>query len=107
MKNFKDLCTPAALYLVLHLIAMTIIIVQNIGKEKELRIGDYECDVECTSVIFVVKCLWIIFWTYILDLICKDGKTKLAWFIFLLPFVLLFIGLGLFMSHQGARFVPN
>ena len=36
MKGFKDLCTPAAVYLALSLIALVIMIVQNIGKRKRI-----------------------------------------------------------------------
>ena len=105
MKGFKDLCTPAAVYLALSLIALVIMIVQNIGKEKEFRLGDFECDVECTSVVFILKCLWIGFWSFVLDSICKAGHTKIAWFIFLLPFIVAFLIMGTFMASQGARFV--
>jgi hypothetical protein len=45
-------------------------------------------------MVFVVKVIGILFWTWILNLMCKDGHKEIAWFLVLLPFVLLFFMMG-------------
>jgi uncharacterized membrane protein len=32
---------------------------------------------------------------------CKDGHSNVAWFLVILPFVLLAVGIGLLMMHQN------
>jgi preprotein translocase subunit YajC len=34
---------------------------------------------------------------------CKDGHSEIAWFLLLLPFVLLFVALGLVMMYQNKQ----
>tara|TARA_Y100000992_G_C21128813_1_gene425574 strand:- start:179 stop:493 length:315 start_codon:yes stop_codon:yes gene_type:complete len=94
-KSIKDLCTPAALYFVISFVSLIAMIVQNYGNTDTYCIGQYECNVSSTIFIFVLKALYILFWTWLLDLICKAGYTKVSWFIVLLPFVLLFVLIGL------------
>jgi hypothetical protein len=48
----------------------------------------------------MVKVVYIMFWTWVLNLMCKDGHTGIAWFLVLLPFVLLFVILGSVMMYQ-------
>jgi hypothetical protein len=41
-------------------------------------------------LLFVVKLIYILFWTWILNLICKDGHSGISWLLVLVPFVLMF-----------------
>lgn len=89
------LCTPAFLYLMISMFALVIMIFQNIGNKNVYCIGSYTCDVSSTLFIFIIKLLYIVFWTWILNIICKAGYTSVSWFLFLFPFILLFIFIGL------------
>jgi hypothetical protein len=51
--------------------------------------------------VFLVKIVYILFWTWILNLICKDGHTGIAWFLVLIPFILLFVIMGLVMVNPS------
>jgi len=51
-------------------------------------------------MIFIIKVVYILFWTWILNLMCKDGYTNIAWFLVLLPFVLLFWIVGMVAMNQ-------
>jgi len=44
-----------------------------------------------------MKVLYILFWTWVLNLMCKGGYKNVAWFLVLLPFVLFFVVLGLYI----------
>ena len=41
--------------------------------------------------------VYIIFWTFILNAICKAGYKSISWFLVLLPFLLLAVALGLLL----------
>lgn len=90
-KSIKDLCTPAALYFVLSVISLVLMAIQNYGNTDVYCVGQYECNVTSTIFIFILKAIYVLFWTWILDLICKAGYTKVSWFIVLLPFIMLAI----------------
>ena len=94
--NVKKLCTPSMLYFVISLVALIIMGIQNLSGNSELFcLGDYKCNVGNKLVIFVLNAIYILFWTFILDLMCKAGYTELSWFIVLIPFILFFLFLGI------------
>jgi hypothetical protein len=98
MQNLlKKLCTPSYVYLVISTIFLIVASVQNYGNINTYCLGDYSCEVSSTTVIFLIKVLYILFWTWILNLMCNAGATGIAWFLVLLPFILMFIILVLLM----------
>jgi hypothetical protein len=96
-KDFKNLCSPAFLYLFLSVIAFVVIAIQNFGNTTKYCLGEYNCPVPNTFIIFVFKAIYILFWTFILNSLCKAGYKEISWFLVLLPFILFFIILGLIM----------
>jgi hypothetical protein len=96
-KRFKQLCTPALVYFILSMISTILIIIQNLGNSNTFCMGSFSCDVPNTSVIIILKILYILFWTWILNIICKNGYSEISWFIVLFPFIFAFILLGLLM----------
>ncbi len=75
---------------------------QNFGNVNTYCLGDYSCDVQNTTIIFLVKILYIAFWTWILNLMCKEGSTgtSIAWFLVLIPFILMFLLLGMMVLNR-------
>jgi hypothetical protein len=96
-KKLKDLCTPAALYFILSMLGLLVVIIQNLGNVNNFSLGSIKSKVPNTTLIFVLKFIYILFWTYILNLLCKNGYSGISWFIILIPFILFFILIGLFM----------
>ena len=65
--------------------------------------------VPSTFLVFVVKIIYILFWTWVLNLMCKDGHKEIAWFLVLIPFILLFLVMGSMMggsSYEGFEDLP-
>ena len=94
--QFKKICTPAFLYFLLSIIAFLMLGLQNVdGDDKKLCAGSYSCSVASKSVIFILHAIYIMFWTFVLDLLCKSGYSELSWFIVFLPFMLFFLFLGI------------
>ena len=100
-KFIKKLCTPAYVYLVISIIAIVILMFQNGGNEDIYSVGCFECPVPSTTMVFIFKFLYVAFWTFVLDSICKAGHKQISWFLVLLPFILFFVLLGLLLVSQG------
>jgi hypothetical protein len=99
-KSLKELCTPAMLYFVISMLFLFIVVLQNLGNSNSYNVGSFSCHVPNTMVVFVIKLIYILFWTYVLNLICKDGHVGLSWLLVLLPWILLFVIIGLLMINM-------
>jgi hypothetical protein len=100
-KSLKELCTPAYVYFILSVIGIIASVIQNMGNKNIYKMGMYSARVPSTLLVFMVKIVYILFWTWILNLICKDGHKGIAWFLVLIPFILLFVIMGLVMVNPG------
>ena len=89
--HVNNSCTPAYLYFYISIICTIVLAIQNIGNKNLYCAGPYECSVPDTTLVFILKLMYIIFWTWILNLICKAGYAKIAWIIFLLPVIVMFL----------------
>jgi len=89
-KFFSNLCAPAIFYLAISIIALLMVIFQNVGNSNMLSIGNYNSRVPNTGLIIIIKLLCILFWTWILNLICKAGYKWVSWLLVLLPFIMVF-----------------
>jgi hypothetical protein len=98
-KTFKELCTPALIYFIISIVSLFMLILQNLTDNNVYYVGTFSCNVSNTAAIFIIKLLYILFWTYVLNLICKDGHSSISWLLVLFPFILLFVIIGLVMIH--------
>lgn len=98
--GLKNLCTPAYVYLVISTIALIIMAYQNLGNGNMYCIGSYNCNVSSVFMIFILKVLYILFWTWVLNIICRGGAPGLAWFFVLLPYILMFILIGMLFIYK-------
>ena len=96
MKTFADYCTPARLYLGIQLVSLVIVIIQNLvnPNSNELCIGVYKCTFLHKGLLLLFNVIYMLFWTWFLNFLCKKGLKKLAWFILLIPFLLSAVILG-------------
>lgn len=91
-KTFKKLCTPARLYFVVSTVLLLLIILGNLTNDNNtLCLGNYSCNVSDKLLVILLNAVYIVFYTYVLNLICKDGWSSLSWFLVLLPFVMLLL----------------
>lgn len=95
--GLRKLCTPSYVYLVISMIALFVLMIQNYGNVNTYCLGSFSCDVSSTFIVFLIKFIYILFWTWILNLICNAGAPGIAWFLVLLPFVLLLLFAIMFM----------
>jgi len=102
LKDFKKLCTPASVYLFINVIIFVSIAIQNFGNTTQYCVGQYRCNVPNTFSMFLFKAVYILFWTFILNAICKAGYKEVSWFMVLLPIILLFIIIGIVILNSGS-----
>jgi hypothetical protein len=106
MESIRKLCSPAYVYLVISVIAIVALMFQNAGNQNKYQCGDFECQVPSVGAVFLAKGLYVAFWTFILDALCKAGYKQVSWFLVLLPFVMFFVLIGLMilvMAGEGVE----
>jgi hypothetical protein len=95
-KTFDSLCSPARVYLGISIFVTLVLIVQNLfnGNSNELCVGAFKCAFPNVALLFVFKAVYVLFWTWLLNFLCKKGLKSLSWFIVLIPVLLLALGLA-------------
>jgi hypothetical protein len=88
MPGLNSLCTPAYLYFLLS-IAMLIFsgIIMNTDMMKSFCAG--KCSPVQVILFFLLKLVFIIFWTWVLNVLCRGGAGWLAWFMVVFPFIMI------------------
>ena len=95
LKYFNSLCTPAQLYLGLSVLSILSMCFQNTNPNI------YACGLWSAKtpvhnlVYFAFKIIYIIGWTYLLNVLCKKGYNKLSLLLVMLPLVAMFVLIGL------------
>ena len=100
--GLRSLCTPAYIYLVISLLAFFIIMIQNNYNSNTYCMGNYTCNTTNIYLIFVVKLIYIMVWTWILNLICRAGAPILSWILLLFPLLFMFIFIIMFFTYNSA-----
>jgi hypothetical protein len=95
--GIKKLCTPALVYFIISVISIIVMAFQNYGNTDLYCLGMYSCNVTSVGIIFVLKIIYVLFWTWVLNIICRNGYENVSWFLVLFPYILLFVLLGLLM----------
>jgi|TARA_B110000879_G_scaffold209755_2_gene298227 hypothetical protein len=93
--GLKNLCTPSYVYLVISIILLMVMYFQNMNNTNIYCLGAYECEMPNMNMLFIIKILYILFWTWVLNIICKEGATPIAWLLILAPTLLFFVLLSL------------
>jgi|TARA_B110000444_G_C18818020_1_gene586173 hypothetical protein len=96
IKMFNNICTPAQLYLAISLVAIISILIQNCEDNTVYRVGDMVVKTPCHNLaFFAIKILYVFLWTWLLNLLCKNGFSGLSWLLVLMPFIGMFVLIGL------------
>mgnify|MGYP006081313041 CR=1 FL=1 len=96
--DIKKLCSPSMVYFVISAIALALVGLQNLnGDDNTLCLGLYKCSIVSKTMVLALNVLYILFWTFTLDLFCKAGYNELSWFIVLIPIILVFVFFGMIM----------
>ena len=104
--NRKSMCEPAMLYLLVGVIGIVGILVQNLvnGDDGTFCVGNYECDMIHKTTGLILQLIYVLFWTWLLNTLCKRGYVNVSWVIVLFPF-LLYIGIITALVSGGVFYV--
>jgi len=70
----SSLCSPALLYLIISILAIIMMIVRKMQ-----------------PMTIVVKAIFITIWTWFLNFLCSQNHESIAWFLVILPMVLMLV----------------
>ena len=102
LAKLSKTCTPSYLYFIISFVALLLMAFQNfLGNDDSFCIGNYKCNVGNKVIILILNFIYIVFWSFILDLICNAGYTELSWFVVLIPIILFFLFFGIIMYKSG------
>jgi len=94
-KQLKSLCTPAQIYFFISMLSILVIMGQNAMSSHIYVVGKYSVQSPVTNTVaFLIKIAGIVIWTYILKYLCDNGHLNIAWFLVLLPILLMFLIIG-------------
>lgn len=93
-RKISSLCAPALFYFVVAIISLIWGIWTNLNNNKKIVLGKYSMNVINTTLVFVIKLTFILLWTWILNLICRDGYPVISWILVFLPFIIIFLYLA-------------
>ena len=79
---FQELCTPAKIYFIIALLSTFLAIVNRV------------CCIETT----LTNLVFALIWTYILSWLCSKGYESVSWFLVLLPYVLILLGVVVMLN---------
>lgn len=98
----STLCWPAYIYLVISVITLLLIALQNymMGGINTYCIGDFSCNIN-PIILFVIKIIYVLFWTWILNILCKGGGEIVSWFLVLIPYILFFLIILMYMYSNA------
>jgi len=93
--GLKNLCQPAEFYLVVSVISLVLMLFQSSVSTLSndvYCIGFYDCKLSSNTIniVFFIKIIYIAFWTWALNIICRTVSSSVAWFLAVLPIVLFF-----------------
>lgn len=87
-KMLNKLCKPAKIYFYISLVTVLLLAFRNIQRGHVLFCGH---DSNCSSTfVFILQLLYISFWTWVLNSICKFKYMQVAWFLIVLHCVMVF-----------------
>jgi hypothetical protein len=101
--GLRNLCTPSYVYLVVSIIFLLVALFQNYTYSDTYCLGSYSCSVPSTMMIFIIKLLYVLFWTWVLNLICRAGAPTFAWILVLFPIILMFLLISMYMISNNVR----
>ena len=103
--EIKKLCTPAMTYFVISVTTLIYLIFTNMSNKTTLCVGEFDCPVDNVYLIYIIKLVYLLFVTIVLDSLCKNGYTSISWFLLFLPLLFFFAMLGLFMLSKQSTII--
>lgn len=99
-RQFSNLCPPALIYFIISMFALVVCIMQNLGNPHGCKIGSLMIRGN-PFIMIIMKVIFILFWTWVLALICRAGYVGISWFLVLGPFILMLLMASLIVQNNN------
>ena len=90
--TLKKLCMPSYIYFIFSMLVLVIAVIFLFSGLNVFCEGK-GCTPGTVILMILLKFIFIVFWTWLLNVICKGGASFFSWFLVLFPFVLIIVGL--------------
>ena len=109
LKDIRKMCSPAVVYFFISVFSLLMLIGMNLSNygTNTLCVGNYECPTESLLMVYLMKGIYILFMTIVLDSLCKNGYASISWFLVFFPLLFYFIILVFYMIMQNSKTVKN
>jgi cell division protein FtsW (lipid II flippase) len=94
------LCEPAFFYLLISFTIIIMVAINNYGTGYNYCVGVQNCPSTNVVGIFIVKILYILVWTWLLNLMCKNGFEPFSWILVIIPILLMFVFMSMYILNQ-------
>ena len=82
-KHLQQLCTPARVYIIIAILGSLLALFNRIP-----------------LLAVSTKLVFALVWTYLLNLLCSKGYKNVSWFLVLLPYVMITLGVLGFINSE-------
>jgi len=96
-----NLCPPAIVYLAFSLLVLIILSVQNRLNTNTYCLGEYECSSGNNSLLLLIQILYILFFTFLLNILCRYISPFFSWILVITGILVFFISLGYFIIYKS------
>lgn len=90
-------------------VTVGLMMIQNMNVPKnKYCVGLYECHVADEGYkigFFLGKIVYLVFWTWVLNLMCSSGYKDIAWFFVILPIIGMFVAIAALMYLKGGELI--
>lgn len=107
--GLRKLCRPAKYYFIISIAAVIFMAIQNLMTGRSYCVGLQSCSSNSVATLFVIKLVYILFWTWILNIVCSTVSETVAWVLVFIPIVLMFIFIAITFlgNYDFSLLVPS
>ena len=107
--GLTNLCGPAKFYLIISLAAVLFMAFQNIISGNNYCVGTQSCSSVDPKLLFVIKLVYVAFWTWLLNIICDRISPAVSWVLVMIPILIMFIFISITFvgSYDWKMMVPS
>ena len=88
--TYDSLCNPAKFYFIISTIFFVLLLLQNLGQGSQFNLGVHSVNFHQTPMILIGNLLYLLAWTWLLNIICKHLHPIISWVLVFFPLIISF-----------------
>lgn len=94
MLGLTSICAPAYVYLIISLLGFILIAIYSRYNPSLSCAGSFMSDDSNDTMSYIIKILYVVFWGWVLNVLCEQGYSTVSWILVFLPFIIFALILG-------------